>query len=223
MKIYSAWSNIWIPDELRCYIIVSENIFLSWLCLFQSRLVFRYQHLLSKGCDYSKCINLEWNSLNNNSSLNHIQLGNAYLYKQSRNCADRWRTLLHFVQITDYPVSCNNMVSCTHNDFIQWKHFPRYWSLVQGIHRSTLNSPHKGQLRGALMLSLIYAWINGWVNNCEASDLRRYRTHYDVTVMLRRNFRMSLILFAITLKNSFWCHLDSNLAELTKGMQTVQW
>ena len=46
-----------------------------------------------------------------------------------------------------------------------------------------VNSPHKGQWRGALMLSLICAWINGWVNNGEAGDLRRHRAHYDVTVM----------------------------------------
>ena len=26
-------------------------------------------------------------------------------------------------------------------------------------------------------------WINGWVNNREAGDLRRYRAHYEVTVM----------------------------------------
>ena len=38
-----------------------------------------------------------------------------------------------------------------------------------------VNSPHKGQWRGALMFSLIFVWINGWVNNREASDLRRYR------------------------------------------------
>ena len=48
---------------------------------------------------------------------------------------------------------------------------------------SPVNSPHKGQWRGALMFSLICAWINGWVNNREAVDLRRYRAHYDVTVM----------------------------------------
>ena len=28
-----------------------------------------------------------------------------------------------------------------------------------------------------------YVWINGWVNNREAGDLRRYRAHHDVTVM----------------------------------------
>ena len=33
------------------------------------------------------------------------------------------------------------------------------------------------------VFSLICVWINGWVNNREAGDLWRYRTHYDVTVM----------------------------------------
>ena len=65
----------------------------------------------------------------------------------------------------------------------QWKHFPRYWPFVRGIHRWPVNSPHKGQWRGALMFSLICVWINGWINNGEAGDLRRYRAHHDVTVM----------------------------------------
>ena len=70
-----------------------------------------------------------------------------------------------------------------HDDVIKWKHFPRYWPFVWGIHQSPVNSPHKGQWRGALVFSLICARINGWVNNDEASDLWRHRTHYDVTVM----------------------------------------
>ena len=49
------------------------------------------------------------------------------------------------------------------DDVIKWKHFPHYWPFVRGIHRSSVNSPQKGQWRGALMLSLICAWINGWV------------------------------------------------------------
>ena len=72
-----------------------------------------------------------------------------------------------------------------HDDVIRWKHFPRYWSFVRGIHRSPVNSPHKGQWHGALMCSLICTRINRWVNNGEAGDLRRYRTHCDVTVMLQ--------------------------------------
>ena len=33
------------------------------------------------------------------------------------------------------------------------------------------------------MCFFICIWINGWVNNREAGDLRCYRAHYDVTVM----------------------------------------
>ena len=33
------------------------------------------------------------------------------------------------------------------------------------------------------MFSWICVWINGWVNNREAGDLRRHRGHYDVNVM----------------------------------------
>ena len=44
-------------------------------------------------------------------------------------------------------------------------------------------SPHKGQWRGAMLLSLICAWINGWVKNRQAGDLRRHCAHYDVIVM----------------------------------------
>ena len=70
-----------------------------------------------------------------------------------------------------------------HDDVIKWKHFPRYWPFVLGIHQSPVNSPHKGQWRGALMFSLICGWIDGWVNNREAGDLRRHRAHYDVTII----------------------------------------
>ena len=37
------------------------------------------------------------------------------------------------------------------------------------------------------MFSMICAWINGWVNNREAGDLRRRRAHYEFIVM---NFLM---------------------------------
>ena len=70
-----------------------------------------------------------------------------------------------------------------HDDVIKWKHFPRNWPFVREIHRSPVNFPHKGQWRGALMFSLIYAWISDWVNNREAGDLRRQHGHYDVIVM----------------------------------------
>ena len=75
-----------------------------------------------------------------------------------------------------------------HDDVIKWNHFPCYWPFVQGIHRSSVNSPHIGQWRRALMVSLICAWINGWANNCEACDFRCHCTHYDITVMWTTNW-----------------------------------
>ena len=103
-----------------------------------------------------------------------------------RKCHDQvWK-------LTD-KVDCLGEWHWKHDDVIKWKHFPRYWPFVRGIHRSPVNSPHKGQWRGALMFSLICVWINSWVNNGEAGDLRRfetiscslwrYRAHYDVLIM----------------------------------------
>ena len=69
------------------------------------------------------------------------------------------------------------------DDVIRWKHFPRYWPFVRGIHQSPVNSPHKCKCRRALMISLICAKINSWVNNQDAGDLRRHHVYYDVTVM----------------------------------------
>ena len=71
-----------------------------------------------------------------------------------------------------------------HDDVIKWKHFPRCWPFVRGIHRSPVNSTRTGQWRGALMLSFICVSISGWVNNHEAGDLRRHHAHYDVTVII---------------------------------------
>ena len=66
------------------------------------------------------------------------------------------------------PIECFAMTS-SHGII-----FPRYWPFVPVI---------KGQWHGALIFSLICAWINGWVSNCEVGDLRHQRAHYDVTVM----------------------------------------
>ena len=107
-----------------------------------------------------------------------------WLY-QTTSC----KALLYFKNKT-------NETTNTHDNVIKWKHFPRYWPFVRGIHRSPVNSSHKGHWRGAFMFSLICAWINRWVNNREAGDLRRYRAHHDVIVMQRNAFI-----------NSFWASL----------------
>ena len=85
----------------------------------------------------------------------------------------------------------HSLLEWSHDDVIKWTHFLRYWPFVRGIHRSPVNSPHKGQWHGALMFSLVCVWINDWVNSREAGDVRRYRTHYDVIVMCFCNAQLA--------------------------------
>ena len=70
-----------------------------------------------------------------------------------------------------------------------WRHqmetFSALLALCAGNSPVPVNSPHKGQWRGSLKFSLIYAWINDWINNREAGDLRRHCGHYDVIVMFQ--------------------------------------
>ena len=97
-----------------------------------------------------------------------------------------WSVTVEFVSCYQlisawYFISLSYPLSCT-----WWRHhletFSAPLAICAGIHRSPVNSPHKGQWRGDLAFSLICVWINDWVNNREAGDLRRYRTHYDVIV-----------------------------------------
>ena len=49
------------------------------------------------------------------------------------------------------PLIDTSGTTLIHDDVIKWKYFPRYWPFVRRIYRSPVNSPHKGQWRGALM------------------------------------------------------------------------
>ena len=116
------------------------------------------------------------------------------------------------------------MLHTVFDDVIKWKHFLRYWSFVRGIHRSPVNSPHKGQWRGALVFSLTSAWTNGWVNSRGAGDLRRNCAHYDVieiwcfVVLL---IHVSLREISIALGKSYDCPLDSEV--YPENMQGSFW
>ena len=98
--------------------------------------------------------------------------------------AEFWQTLnARFLSTDPSETNFGEIFPRKHDDVIKWKHFLRYWPFMRGIHRLPVNSWHKGQWCGALMFSLICAWINIWVNNCEAGELRCHCAHYDVTVM----------------------------------------
>ena len=88
---------------------------------------------------------------------------------------------------------------------------------MRGIHRSPLNSPHKGQWRGTLIFSLICVWINGWVNTREAGDLRRQRAHYDVSVMYRyQNLRLSTVTGCMIRNDIYNMYMNNTIMTLQR-------
>ena len=88
----------------------------------------------------------------------------------------------------------------THDDVIKWKHFPRYWPFVRGIHRSLVNSPHK--------------WPVTW--------------SFDVFFDLRLNKRLSKQSWGWwfeTLSRPFWSHCnDGRLCQSVIGtLRSHRW
>ena len=144
---------------------------------------------------------LGWSSNHHNSReniLNISPLCAMFLYIQSINTEKAnkqtqktWHqprnamldVFMDFFHHLQKSIAGKSRARFSHDDVIKWKHFSRNWPFVWGSLPVPVNSPNKGQCPGALMFSLIRVWINGWVNNREAGDLRRHRGHYDVSVM----------------------------------------
>ena len=139
----------------------------------------------------------QWETLYNRSNGKEIILENMCkpLWHLTVTKHIRARTVFIILLMFFINTEINTLPQKYHDDVIKWKHFPRNWPFVREMHRSPVNFPHKGQWRGALMFSLIYAWINDWVNNREAGDLRRQHGHYDVIVMIYGNLQALLLCY----------------------------
>ena len=123
----------------------------------------------------------EAGKLQNDADPQRFSLVATYLAQVTRSGIGCCRRGIVLVNLETYKTSFHYQ-----GDAIKWKHFPRYWPFVRGIHQLPVNSLHKGQWRRALMFYLICAWIKCWVNNREAGDLRHHRAHYDVIVMTKK-------------------------------------
>ena len=98
--------------------------------------------------------------------------------------------LVHTPTITSLAMVQTQIAYCgseTITRNTRWRHqveaFSAFLALCEGNHRSPVDFHHKGQRRGALMFSLICAWINGWVNDWDVGGLKRHRAYHDATVM----------------------------------------
>ena len=76
---------------------------------------------------------------------------------------------------------------CLDTEFSWWRHQMETFSALLAI--CVGNSAVPGEFPAQRPVTRSFDvffdlhWINGWANNREAGDLRRYHAHYDVTVM----------------------------------------
>ena len=119
-----------------------------------------------------------------------------YIDGLAQDCSNSSALAMELLQYCTKPSICGNKLNAkvlfqyrclTRSRDTWWRHqmetFSTLLPICAGNSPVPVNSPHKGQLGGALMFALICAWINGWVNNGEAGDLRHNRVHYDGNVM----------------------------------------
>ena len=112
----------------------------------------------------------------------------------------------------------------------------RHIQVSASMMTSPVNSPHKGQWREALMISMICTWINGWVNSYDAGDLRPHRAHCDVILMSSKIYNslasgrfgsdFKNIIFKLIIQKSSWrghCEITLRwmLHNLTKAKLTL--
>ena len=122
-----------------------------------------------------------------------MQFGNGYHFLWRRH--DNMPRPVHW-QKDKYKLWANYFMGCMPVANWRTQNLKRPWWRQQMETFSALlaicaaNSPIPGEIPRTkasdaelLRFSLICVWINGWVNNREAGDLRRYRAHYDATVM----------------------------------------
>ena len=93
---------------------------------------------------------------------------------------------------------------CSHDGVIKWKHFPRYWPFVREIPRSPVNSPHKGQWRGAFMFSFMFflTWpLAGWQHSCQ--PIRSHvRNHCPLATISNESFLGACSIYGVRPHNN---------------------
>ena len=150
-----GWNNLSIPklQQLHRWSLGMDKLFhptLYWACHYISMLVLKLVHVSKRGLrstvfNYLRC------------------LGVAIGWKmkmRSRNIANKF--IIRDVDILNWLAAIKYL---RHGYVWWWRHqmktFSASLALCAGIHRSPVNSPHKGQWRGALLFSFTCARING--------------------------------------------------------------
>ena len=127
-------------------------------------------------------VNVIYKSCNENTIINinvwhYVSIHHPLFPTRAWN--DRWSRAWCYNWDGITTTDCRHWpVLILHDDVIKWKHF-------------RVAGPFCGEFTGHRWIPLTKASDAGfWVNNRDASDFRRHRTHYDVTVMKSSTFQL---------------------------------
>ena len=128
----------------------------------------------------------------------HISVQNGLLWKMGQVHFEICETGLFALVVTSADMitytnsnSANRVRHHINTKKAWWRHQMEIFSALLALCEGNppVDSPSKGQWRGAIVFSLICTWTNDWPNNGDAGDLRRHRAHYDITVMKMHSTR----------------------------------
>ena len=161
--------NRWIPHtkasdaELWCFLWSAPKHWRRWWVETLSRSLWRHCNGSQARCTWHTSRGLgTWPGILihfpiSNSSVGWVGPSNMDMRQLSYNIIKRQSDRPAFFACTAAQLGrshTHTLYDTNHDHAIKGKLFLRYWSFMWGIHRSPVNSPHKGQWRGALMFSL---------------------------------------------------------------------
>ena len=103
-----------------------------------------------------------------------------------------------------------------HYGLIKWRHFPHYWPFwgeSTGHRWIPLTKTSDAEL---WCFNFICAWTNGWGNNLDAGDLKRYHTHYECKVSQQPCTNLLVVVSSLSVGIQIWKRLFSCCDESTQ-------
>ena len=87
----------------------------------------------------------------------------------------------------------------------------------------TVEFPSQRPVTRSLRFSLICAWINAWVNNCEAGDLRSHRAHYVIVMWYQWWALCGVLCFFLTPMKDYVIDLENHTIDVTLHHDNIAW
>ena len=108
----------------------------------------------------------------------------AFRLHKNKTYTSKWRLQADIKYPIEASYCCTSetsrLLNCrySHDDIIKCTHLPRQWPFVRGIHRSPVDSPHKGHVTGTFDVPFLLIRTDGWTNTRLTGNSRRHDSQF---------------------------------------------